>query len=72
MVIDFLREVVQHEYMDLQKLLIDFLEYLELERNVSKLTIRNYKHYLERFLTFLGANSPTPPRVDSPRVEVGT
>lgn len=57
--------------MNLHKLLIDFLEYLELERNVSKLTIRNYKHYMERFLTFLGANSPTPPRVGSPRVEAG-
>lgn len=46
--------------MNLHKLLIDFLEYLELERNVSKLTIRNYKHYMERFLLFLGANSPPP------------
>ena len=41
--------------MDLSKLFLDFLEYLELERNVSKLTIRNYKHYLERFLAFLGS-----------------
>lgn len=31
----------------------EFLEYLEIERNVSKLTIRNYKHYLERMLAFL-------------------
>lgn len=46
--------------MDLQKLLREFLEYLEIERNVSKLTIRNYKHYLERFLVFLEAN-PSPP-----------
>ncbi len=45
---------------DLSQLLIDFLEYLELERNVSKLTIRNYKHYMERFLAFLGANHPPP------------
>ncbi len=40
--------------MSLEQLLKDFLEYLEIERNVSKLTIRNYKHYLERFLGFLG------------------
>ena len=40
--------------MNLEQLLKDFLEYLEIERNVSKLTIRNYKHYLERFLGFLG------------------
>lgn len=46
--------------MDLSKLLIDFLEYLELERNVSKLTIRNYKHYLNRFIAFLGVRSPPP------------
>ncbi len=44
--------------MDLQTLLKEFLEYLEIERNVSRLTIRNYKHYLERFLAFLGAKSP--------------
>jgi site-specific recombinase XerD len=39
--------------MDLAKLINDFLEYLEIERNVSKLTIRNYKHYLVRLLFFL-------------------
>ena len=30
-----------------------FLEHLEVERGSSPLTIRNYKHYLGRFLTFL-------------------
>lgn len=29
--------------------LISFLEHLEVERNVSQLTIRNYSHYLRRF-----------------------
>src|SRR3989344_2636249 len=29
--------------------LILFLEHLEVERNVSRLTIRNYRHYLRRF-----------------------
>ncbi|MFZ5376747.1 MAG: tyrosine-type recombinase/integrase [Patescibacteria group bacterium] len=29
--------------------MIDFLESLEVERNVSRLTIRNYSHYLRRF-----------------------
>ncbi len=29
---------------------IDFLEHLEVERNVSRLTIRNYGHYLQRFV----------------------
>jgi len=50
--------------MDITKLIQDFLEYLEIEKNVSKLTIRNYRHYLGRFLMFLGggiSHSPTSP-----------
>lgn len=39
--------------MPLQQLINDFLEYLEIEKNVSKLTIRNYRHYLMRFLAHL-------------------
>ena len=46
--------------MNLEKLVLEFLEYLEIERNVSRLTIRNYKHYLERFLGFLAGYSPLP------------
>ncbi len=46
--------------MNLHQLITDFLEYLEIERNVSKLTIRNYRHYLNRFLGFLTGQSPTP------------
>lgn len=48
--------------MNLDRLLTEFLEYLEIERNVSRLTIRNYKHYLYRFLAFLveGSTSPLP------------
>ncbi len=38
--------------MPLSGLVTDFLEYLELERNASQLTIRNYDHYLKRFLDF--------------------
>lgn len=38
--------------MTLSSLVTDFLEYLELERNSSQLTIRNYDHYLKRFLEF--------------------
>ncbi|OGE14385.1 hypothetical protein A3F00_05170 [Candidatus Daviesbacteria bacterium RIFCSPHIGHO2_12_FULL_37_11] len=38
--------------MTLASLVTDFLEYLELERNASQLTIRNYDHYLKRFLEF--------------------
>jgi site-specific recombinase XerD len=46
--------------MDLQTLIQEFLEYLEIEKNVSKLTIRNYKHYLHRFWAFLAGPSATP------------
>lgn len=33
----------------MEKLIDEFLDYLKVERNVSKLTVRNYKHYLMRF-----------------------
>ena len=42
----------------LSALITDFLEYLELERNASQLTIRNYDHYLKRFLNFAGDIDP--------------
>lgn len=32
-----------------KKALLTFVEHLEVERNVSRLTIRNYSHYLRRF-----------------------
>ena len=44
--------------MKLSKLIIDFLEYLEIEKNASQLTIRNYDHYLQRFLAFVGDINP--------------
>lgn len=43
---------------DLEKLITQFLEYLEIEKNCSKLTIRNYKLYLERFLNWFRENYP--------------
>jgi site-specific recombinase XerD len=46
--------------MDLETLIKEFLEYLEIERNVSQLTIRNYAHYLSRFLAFLGSDPLSP------------
>ncbi len=36
----------------LQRCYIQFLEYLEVERNRSRLTLRNYDHYLKRFVEF--------------------
>lgn len=44
--------------MTLAQHITDFLEYLELERNASQLTIRNYDHYLRRFQAFAGEISP--------------
>jgi site-specific recombinase XerD len=39
--------------------LITFLEHLEVERNVSQLTIRNYSHYLRRFSDWFAAQGHT-------------
>jgi site-specific recombinase XerD len=41
---------------DLQTLERQFLEHLEIERNCSKLTIRNYEHYLNVLIEFLITN----------------
>lgn len=48
--------------MTLSALVTDFLEYLELERNASRLTIKNYEHYLKRFLEF--AQDIEPKHID--------
>jgi site-specific recombinase XerD len=46
----------------LNSLITEFLEYLEIERGCSPLTIRGYKHYLNRFYTWLNENfSATKP-----------
>ncbi len=45
--------------MSLSALKLDFLEYLELERNVSQNTIENYNHYIVRFLDFAGEIQPS-------------
>jgi len=42
----------------LPTLIDQFLEYLEIEKNCSKLTIRDYKHYLEVFDHWFTANVP--------------
>lgn len=38
---------------EIDRYIEDFLEYLEIEKNSSSLTIRNYRHYLERFSFWL-------------------
>lgn len=42
----------------LNKLLIDFLEHLEVERNRSQKTAENYHHYLKRFLSWAKISDP--------------
>lgn len=37
----------------------DFLEYLEIEKNCSKLTIRDYRHYLDVYMDWHIKNLPT-------------
>lgn len=44
--------------MNISSLVSDFLEYLELEKNASQKTIRNYHHYLNRFVEFAGDITP--------------
>ncbi len=43
---------------DLEFLITDFLEYLEIHKGCSPLTIREYRHYLQRFHNWLTENSP--------------
>lgn len=42
----------------LNRLTGDFLEYLEVEKNCSKLTIRDYRHYLNIFISWYIATIP--------------
>jgi site-specific recombinase XerD len=42
----------------IQKLLEEYLDALEIELNRSRLTARNYRHYLERFLEFAKIKRP--------------
>lgn len=42
---------------EVDRLIEEFLEHLEIEKNCSPLTIRNYKHYLTRFSNWLKVNS---------------
>lgn len=43
---------------NLNQYLLDFLEHLEVESQVSPYTIRNYHHYLKRFLEWYGQYNP--------------
>ena len=43
---------------EIKNLKSEFLEYLEIEKNRSQLTIRNYDHYLDRFLDWAMVRDP--------------
>lgn len=43
---------------NLPQFIDQFLEYLEIEKNCSKLTIRDYKHYLEVFAEWFASSLP--------------
>jgi len=43
--------------MPLESLVAEFLEYLEIEKGCSPLTIQRYRHYLGRFATWVTENS---------------
>lgn len=48
--------VEQESATHLDRLISDFLEYLEIQKGCSVLTIREYSHYLRRFRTWLTEN----------------
>jgi site-specific recombinase XerD len=51
--------------MTINSLIIDFLEYLEVDKGHSVLTVRNYDHYLRRFADFAQkAGVETPEKID--------
>jgi site-specific recombinase XerD len=54
--------MVETKNTKLDRYYIQFLEYLEIERNRSVLTLRNYAHYLKRFVKFCASQSVTDPK----------
>ena len=44
--------------MKLEDVLLDYLEYLEIELNRSEKTVENYRHYLERFFAWSNICQP--------------
>ena len=44
--------------MTVESLISEFLEYLEVQKGCSPLTVRRYRHYLRRFCSWLNEDSP--------------
>lgn len=51
----------------IQNLLTEFLEYLEIEKNRSQLTVRNYDFYLKRFFEFVKITEASQITMDNVR-----
>ncbi len=52
--------------MTINNLIIDFLEYMEVDKGHSVLTVRNYDHYLRRFAGFMKENGvETPEKIEN-------
>ncbi len=52
------KKVNKKRRSEIDRLIEEFLEHLEVERNASPLTLRNYRHYLTRFSGWLKTNYP--------------
>ena len=57
---------IEKENTKLHRLIVDFLEYLELHKGYSELTLREYQHYLLRFNSWASDNygDPEPKDID--------
>jgi len=56
---------MRSEDKNLTKLVLEFLDYLEVEKNRSPLTIRNYHHYLSQLIKFLQKRAGSSPTLSS-------
>lgn len=54
---------------DLVVLTRRFLEHLEIEKNCSRLTVRNYEHYLNVLINFLSGENKNKPTIDDINTE---
>jgi len=54
---------------NLKDRLLLFLEYLEVEKNCSQLTVRNYKHYLQELIDFLDGKGKRAALIEDITVE---
>src|SRR5258708_8945992 len=59
---------VQNASSEVSRKINEFLNYLQVERFSSPLTIRNYRHYLNRFLNWLPENSRSLVDIDARKI----